>query len=53
MQKFDTERFYLKNLNDTLRNSIGSKYKNTLAALENLDDNVHTKWAWRNIKENY
>jgi hypothetical protein len=52
-QKFDLERFDLRNLDDV---EVKEKYQvetlNRFAALENLDESLDIKSAWESIREN-
>jgi hypothetical protein len=50
-QKFDTERFNLKKLNDMKDKQHQLKTSNRFAALKNLDGNTNINRAWENIKE--
>jgi hypothetical protein len=52
-QKFDSERFNLKNLSELeIRKPFQLKISDRFAALENLNVSQHINRAWENIKEN-
>jgi hypothetical protein len=52
-QKFDTQRFDLRKLNDAeVKKQYRVKITNRFAALEKIDDDVDMNRAWRNIREN-
>jgi hypothetical protein len=53
-QKFNVERFGLKNLNDVkAREQYQVDISNKLAALENVDDNEDINRLWENIRAGY
>ena len=53
-QKFNVERFGLKNLNDVkAREQYQVDISNKLAALENVDDNEDINRHWENIRAGY
>jgi len=52
-QKFDRERFNLRNLNELeVRKQYQIEISDRFAALENISDGEDINRAWRNIKEN-
>jgi hypothetical protein len=52
-QKFDTQRFDLRKLNDAeVKEKYQVKITNRFATLENCGDNVDMNTAWENIREN-
>jgi hypothetical protein len=52
--KFDTERFNLKKINEVQgKEQCHVKISNMLAALENLEDDVHIHRAWETTRGNY
>jgi hypothetical protein len=49
-EKLDTQRFYLRKLNDAeVKKQYQVKITNRFAALENFDDNVDTNRSWKNF----
>lgn len=50
-QKFITERFNLKKLNDVKVKQRQLKISNRFAAFENLDDNTSINRAWESIRD--
>jgi len=52
-QRFDRQRFNLKNLNEPeVRENYQIEITNRFAALENLNDDEDVNMTWENIKEN-
>jgi hypothetical protein len=53
-QKFDVERFNLRNLNDLeVREQNQIEITNRFTALENLSDGEEISRVWENIKKNF
>jgi len=52
-QKFDSQRFNLKKLNEPeVREQYQIEFRNRFAALENLNDDEDVNRTWEHIKEN-
>jgi hypothetical protein len=52
-QRFHTERFYLKKLNDVEgKEQFHIEVSNRFAALEDLDAEVEINSAWKTIRQN-
>jgi len=52
-QRFDGERFNLRNLNELeVRKQYHTEITNRFTAMENLNDEENVNMAWENVKEN-